>query len=85
MVKLREIAEGFPGVTVRLFHIPEKGEVREGAYFLNISDDVRQIGIEYVPLLHKCDWQRSWFHKHDAHPNQDGYLNLAQCMAAHIE
>ena len=75
----------FPGVEFHLFHIPEKGEVFSGHYWLNVEDDMKKIGLEYIPLLQTCTWKTSMYHKHDAHPNDNGYYNLAKCMTKYIE
>lgn len=69
----------------RLFHIPGKSEVSAGRYFIDIAEDIQNLGLEYVPLLHSCDWQASMFHKHDRHPNNSGYSNLANCMIGYLQ
>jgi hypothetical protein len=85
MYMLRVMLADFPGVKFRLFHIPQKGEIFTGRYSLNIEDDLKIIGLEYVPLLQSCDWDISMYHKHDAHPNDSGYANLAKCMTKYIQ
>ncbi|MDX8411127.1 MAG: SGNH/GDSL hydrolase family protein [Mariprofundaceae bacterium] len=85
MYMLRVMLADFPGVKFRLFHIPQKGEVFTGRYSLNIEDDARKIGLEYVPLLQSCAWDISMYHKHDAHPNDSGYDNLAKCMTRYLQ
>jgi hypothetical protein len=85
ILTLRSIAEYFSGVKFRVFHIPEKGEVFSGKYSLDIKHDINRVGMEYIPLLNSCEWRRNMFHKHDSHPNDYGYINLAGCVARHIE
>ena len=75
----------FPGVKFRLFHIPEKGEVFVGQYSLSVGEDIKKMGLEYIPLLQTCVWKNSMYHKHDSHPNESGYSNLAKCMAEYIK
>jgi hypothetical protein len=79
--ELRSISEHFSDVKFRVFHVPEKGEVFLGEYLLNIKKDILTTGMEYMPLLSLCEWRRNMFHKHDSHPNDHGYMNLAGCVA----
>ncbi len=82
---LKAIKNDFPDVTFRIFHIPEKGEVFENQYSLEIEQDIKKIGLEYIPLLQTCPWNRAMYHKHDPHLNDLGYGNLANCMAGYVE
>ena len=74
----------YPAVKFRLFHIPEKGEVYTDQYSFNVDDDIKQIGLEYIPLLQTCNWKASMYHKHDSHLNDAGYSHLAKCMAGYF-
>jgi hypothetical protein len=74
----------FKNVKFRLFHIPEKGETISQKYSLDVAEDLREIDLEYIPLLHNCQWNKSMYHKHDTHPNAKGYANLVECMSKHF-
>lgn len=74
----------FPEIKFRLFHIPEKTEILKNEYSFDLKSDIVDSKIEYISLLKACDWDISMFHKHDAHPNNKGYANLANCMVQFI-
>ena len=79
---LKSIKNHFPNVVIRVVHIPEKGETFNNTYSLGIRNDIRKIGLEYIPLLELCDWTRTMYHKHDGHLNDLGYANLIHCLLA---
>ncbi|MBX2848602.1 MAG: hypothetical protein KTR16_09785, partial [Acidiferrobacterales bacterium] len=74
-----------PQLTFRLFHIPEKTEVLKNQYSFDLKADIADSKIEYISLLDSCEWDITMFHKHDAHPNNKGYKNLAECMVQFIQ
>lgn len=79
------MTQEFPDIKFRVYHIPEVGEVVNKQYSnLRLRQEMKHIGIDYVPLLSECEWNRSMYHKHDGHPNDVGYKNLANCMAKFI-
>lgn len=78
---LRSWPAKYPGVKFRLLHIPEKSEVAIGRYTLDVRDDLRETGIDFVPLLETCDWTIDMYHKHDVHFTRDGYRQLRDCVA----
>ncbi|MBD2653903.1 SGNH/GDSL hydrolase family protein [Synechocystis sp. FACHB-383] len=80
LTTLQEIKDSFPDAVIRVVHIPEKGEIFNNKYSLEIRDDIKQMGLEYVPLLEICPWNRDMYHKHDAHFNDLGYRNLTNCI-----
>jgi Icc-related predicted phosphoesterase len=84
LASLREIKNSFPNAVVRVVHIPEKGETFSNKYSLEIGSDIKQIGLEYVPLLEICTWNRDMYHKHDAHFNDLGYHNLTECILENL-
>ena len=59
------LMEQFPKTRFRLFHIPEKVEVHEGKYSVNLAEDLVPLNIEYIPLLNACGWRDDMFHKYD--------------------
>ncbi|WP_238546780.1 MULTISPECIES: SGNH/GDSL hydrolase family protein [unclassified Synechocystis] len=84
LATLRKIKNSFPNAVIRVVHIPEKGETFNNKYSLEIGDDIKQIGLEYVPLLEVCNWSRQMYHKHDAHFNDLGYQNLTNCLLENL-
>ena len=82
---LQETVQAFPKARIRLFQIPEKQETYSGKYELDISADIFSLGIEYVSLLDVCRWNIGMYHRHDTHPNNYGYENLAKCIAKHMD
>ena len=81
---LRALMEQFPKTRFRLFHIPEKVEVHEGKYSVNLAQELVALNIEYIPLLNACGWRDDMFHKYDSHPNDRGYANLSECMVKYL-
>ncbi|MBE9175723.1 SGNH/GDSL hydrolase family protein [Synechocystis salina LEGE 06155] len=84
LATLQEIKNSFPDAIIRVVHIPEKGETFNNKYSLEIRNDIKQIGLEYVPLLEICPWNRDMYHKHDAHFNDLGYRNLTNCILENL-
>jgi hypothetical protein len=84
LASLREIKNSFPNTVIRVVHIPEKEETFNKQYSLEIRDDIKKIGLEYVPLLEICTWNRDMYHKHDAHFNDLGYRNLTKCILENL-
>ena len=82
---LTKMQKDFPEVKFRFFHLPEKNELNEGAYIIRISEYVAETGMQYIPMLTACEWDQSMFHKHDGHPNNNGYDNIAKCMANYLD
>lgn len=82
---IKSLITQYPDVRFRLFHFPEKEEVYAGSYALDVAKDIEELGIEYLPLYNLCDWDLSMFHKHDTHPNDQGYLKLAECVSRFID
>lgn len=79
------MSQEFPNIKFRVFHIPEVSEVVNQKYSsLKLRQEMKHIGIDYVPLLNECEWDRSMYHKNDGHPNDTGYKNLASCLAKFI-
>ncbi|QUS61183.1 SGNH/GDSL hydrolase family protein [Synechocystis sp. PCC 7338] len=84
LTTLQEIKNSFPDTVIRVVHIPEKGETFNNKYSLEIRDDIKQIGLEYISLLEICPWNRDMYHKHDAHFNDLGYHNLTNCISENL-
>lgn len=82
--KLNDIISFFPDINFRLFHLPQRNEVYNGQYNINMQQEIEATGIEYLPILQLCDWDMSMYHKHDGHPNNRGYASLAKCMGEYI-
>lgn len=77
---IRALRYRYPSVRFRVIHIPEKAETVFGHYGVDIQSELAYSGIQYLPLLNLCSWDRSMYHKHDGHPNKQGYSNLAECL-----
>jgi len=84
MQVLDAMAVEHPRAKLRLVHIPEKAEVSENRYSIDIQNHLKEKSIEYVPLLDLCNWDVSMFHEYDAHPNDKGYQNLVDCISKSI-
>lgn len=84
LASLQEIKNSFPGVTIRVVHIPEKGETFNKQYSLDPKDDIEPMGLQYISLLDICPWDSAMYHKHDPHFNEAGYANLADCVSQNV-
>jgi len=80
MDALREIGEQYKSARVYLLHIPEKHEVANGRYSLQLGDAATAAGMEYHALLNECAWNTTMFYERDQHPNSSGYENLSSCV-----
>lgn len=73
---LKNIRQNFPSQNIYFLHVPEKHEVRDDKYVVELKAELESIGIRYVPLLHLYDWSLEMFYFHDPHPNKFGYEKL---------
>ena len=78
---IKDMRKKFPKIKISFLHLPEKQEVDLGHYRLNIEKEIKEAGVEYLPALKKCSWTKDMFYKNDAHPNQKGYDNVANCFS----
>ncbi len=68
------------GKRVLFIHIPEKSEVDIKEYRYDISQELKDLGIEYYPILKTHKWDRGMYHIHDGHPNDKGYENISKIV-----
>jgi hypothetical protein len=81
---LAGIRADFPGTPITLVHFPEKDEIENGRYRLNLRDHAESLGIQYFPALRQCSWSPDMYHAHDGHPNAKGYANMQKCLTEHF-
>jgi hypothetical protein len=70
-----------------LVHLPEKGEVMQGAYSPlgnQAKEYIRAKGLDYIDGLALCDLTPEDYHKLDAHPNAAGYLKIFNFFSHHV-
>ena len=77
---MAEIVSEHPEIKFRVFHVPEKSEVVSRKYSVDLTDEMRSVGVEYHQTLFECNWDRSLYFKNDAHLNPKGYSFLANCF-----
>lgn len=82
---LSEVRAAFPKRRITLIHLPEREEVQEGAYRLELASQSAKLGIEYFPALQRCRWTPAMFHQRDPHPNPLGYQAIEQCVRAALK
>lgn len=81
---LKEIRDTFPNTDIHLVHLPQKEEVAIGAYQLEFSHQVEEMGIKYYPALTRCNWSNDMFFANDSHPNRSGYENISFCVSEYL-
>lgn len=81
---MRKIRAEFPLTEIHLIHLPQKYEVKTNNYYINIGDQISELGIKYYPALEKCDWTIDMFFTRDAHPNKYGYDNITKCVSDYL-
>jgi hypothetical protein len=82
---LEGIRADFPGIPIRLVHLPERHEVKSGRYDLEeLGSQATSLDIEYFPALDRCEWSASMYHPNDPHPNAQGYAMLSACIEAYL-
>ena len=79
---LQQIRKDFPDINIRLIHIPEKQELARGEYEVDVAEEAKAMGIQYIPALRKCQWSVKGYHLRDPHPNDLGYEHITKCVAA---
>lgn len=85
MRTLGRIRAMFPNSRIHLIHLPQKEEVRNRKYSLEISKSIEKMGIHYFPALTNCAWTNKMYHVHDSHPNKKGYEALSACVENYLE
>jgi lysophospholipase L1-like esterase len=85
---IRKISDQYGSQNVAIIHLPMKGEVSRNqysAYTATFFEEMSKLKLFYFDGLKQCRLQTQDFHKLDAHPNQDGYDKIAQCITPRIE
>lgn len=77
---IKEIRTQLPNAEIDLIHIPERVEVHNRKYNLEIKDTIEKMGIRYHPALYDCRWSKDMFRRYDPHPNEKGYEALSMCV-----
>ena len=81
---MRKIRNEFPAAEIHLIHLPQKYEVKTKNYYINIADQVAELGIKYYPALEKCGWSDDMFFVRNNHPNKYGYENITKCVSDYL-
>lgn len=68
------------GKSVIFIHLPEKSEALSGEYRYDITQDLKELGIAYYPVLKTHKWDMSLFHENDGHPNDKGYAYISSIV-----
>ena len=84
LTALRKIRDTFPSAEIHLIHLPQKDEIANNKYLLDIGKDVEEIGIRYFPALIKCRWSKSMYYSNDGHPTSHGYENISDCVEQYL-
>ena len=79
IAKIKSLAKE-KGKRVLFVHIPEKSEVSQGYYRYDIAQRVRDLGIEYYPLMKDNHFDMSMYYPHDGHPNDKGYAYISSLV-----
>lgn len=74
---LAAIRSRFPHARICLFHLPQKNEVRRGAYDKDLQKNIEALGISYFPALYRYHWSNDMFYENDNHPNNHGYGRIS--------
>jgi hypothetical protein len=78
------VRSDFPDLPIHLVRVPQKEEVVQGRYTLDVEREARAANIEYFPALTACPWTVDMFYPRDAHPNERGYAHLTRCVANYL-
>jgi len=79
IAKIKELADK-KGKKVIFIHLPEKSEVATKKYRYNIAKDIKDLGIEYYPILETNKFDKSMYHINDGHPNDKGYAYISSIV-----
>jgi hypothetical protein len=82
--ELHKIQNEFPSAEIDLIHLPQKYEVLTNNYYINIADQVADMGVNYYPALKNCSWSMDMFFTRDGHPNSRGYENITKCVSGYL-
>lgn len=78
---IHQLQEAYRGRAAYLLQTPQKHEVSNGRYDVDLSDWADTLGLRYISLLERCNWTAQMYHVRDSHPNQLGYDNLRRCVS----
>ncbi len=79
IAKIKELADK-KGKKVIFIHIPEKSEMYNKEYRYDIAKRIKDLGIDYYPILHTHNFDKSMYHIHDGHPNDKGYAYISSIV-----
>ncbi len=79
---LDRIASESRAARITLLQLPEREEVRSGAYRIPIGEKLTTSRIKYVSTIERCPWEVDWFHKYDTHPTEVGYRHILGCVSS---
>jgi lysophospholipase L1-like esterase len=85
LARLRDLREAFQDKPMRFIHLPSMRELGQGAYDLDLEDDIAKLGIEYFPAMTACSWPEEMFFVEDGHPNATGYAAISSCVATYLD
>lgn len=81
---LKKTLESFPSARLYYVHIPQKQEVLDQRYLVDMKSDIETLGIKYFPALTDCQWSNDMFYENDSHPNSYGYQNISNCVSGYL-
>ena len=81
---LKRIKKLFSTREVYLIHLPQRKEVLNGTYEIDLEEHVVSIGIKYFPALRGCKWSKEMFYSNNKHPNSFGYRTISNCVGRYL-
>ena len=82
---LSAIRNEFPEYPLHFVQIPEKGEVAQSQYRVDLRSPAEASGFRYHDALTGVGWTLDDFNTWDGHPTQEGYGKLADYLATTVE
>jgi hypothetical protein len=84
LTPLKRIKGLFPQCKVHFIHLPQKEEVKQIHYTLDLKTSIEALGIDYYEALTQCSWSMNMFYTNDSHPNGSGYMNISECVGQYL-
>ncbi len=84
LAAIADMRKRLPNVPIHLIHLPEKQEVANGKYELDLKETMEKMGVRYYPALYDCHWSADMYHRFDPHPNAKGYEAISRCVEKYL-
>jgi hypothetical protein len=84
LTPLVDIKMLFSHCRIHFVHLPQKEEVRQGQYTIDLKIPIEALGIFYYGTLNECTWSMRMFYTNDSHPNASGYTNITECLQRYL-